>query len=359
MDIKSKGRLPTFKGILLNSLALVFASSLSFYFMRIFLFVFLLLSYTSIFAQCPDGYVTSNTNLAKNGDFSGGNTSFTSDYIYSDKRSEGMNIWLDEGYYSVVNDPKYSHIHYASCRDHTSSGGNMMVINGSQSPDKAVWKQQVSVEPNTYYYFSTWIANAVPAAPSELVFSINGKRLGDPIIATMETCIWKQFFAVWFSGEAKMAEISIVNLNLIAGGNDFILDDIVFYTCEKNNMKRQVESAKVGEIIALRNIFFDNAKWDLKKESVEELEILNTYLSTHKKVEIEIDGHTDNVGNDDANLTLSENRAKAVFDYLIGKKISKTRMTFRGFGETKPIDSNETIEGRQKNRRVEFVIRKK
>lgn len=319
----------------------------------------LLMFVGNIFAQCPEGYVTSKNNLVINGDFSSGNISFQSDYIYSDKKSTGAGIWLEEGYYSIVDNPQYSHLHYAACRDHTSGNGKMMVINGSQTPDQAVWKQRVAVEPNTYYYFSTWISNAVNAAPSKLVFSINSKQLGDPIIAQNQTCDWNQFFAVWFSGDATQADISIVNLNLEAGGNDFILDDIVFYTCEKANLENKVGSAKIGETIILRNIFFDNAKWDLKAQSIEELEVLYKFLSTHKNVEIEIDGHTDNNGNDDANMQLSENRAKAVYDYLLGKKISKSRLTFRGFGKTKPIDSNETIEGRQKNRRVEFVILKK
>ncbi|MBS1904686.1 MAG: OmpA family protein [Bacteroidetes bacterium] len=327
--------------------------------MRYLITLILVCAGVDLYAQCPDGYVTSNENLVTNGDFSAGPSGFQSDYIYSNRHSTGDNAVLDEGYYAVVNDPHWVHLGYAQCTDHTSSGGNMMVINGSQKPGQAVWKQQIAVKPNTYYYFSTWIANLVPKAPSKLVFSINGTQLGDPIVAAEQTCVWKQFFAVWFSGNATEADISIVNLNLEWMGNDFALDDIVFYTCEHQNLDTKVSDAKVGETIVLRNIVFDNARWDIKPASTEELEVLRHYLVSHKTAMIEIDGHTDNVGDDESNLTLSKNRAKAVYDYLISKGISKSRLTYQGFGKTRPIDSNETIEGRQKNRRVEFILTRK
>ena len=79
----------------------------------------------------------------------------------------------------------------------------------------------------------------------------------------------------------------------------------------------------------------------------------------NKKLQVALHGHTDNVGNPSDNLILSNNRAKAVFDYLSTKGIEKTRMSFKGFGETKPISSNNTEEGRAKNRRTVFVVNSK
>jgi outer membrane protein OmpA-like peptidoglycan-associated protein len=73
-------------------------------------------------------------------------------------------------------------------------------------------------------------------------------------------------------------------------------------------------------------------------------------------MKIEIRGHTDNVGNDDANLSLSENRAKSVVNYLIENGITGDRLTSKGFGESQPVTTNETAEGKQQNRRVEFII---
>ncbi|MBT3962820.1 MAG: OmpA family protein, partial [Flavobacteriales bacterium] len=69
-----------------------------------------------------------------------------------------------------------------------------------------------------------------------------------------------------------------------------------------------------------------------------------------------ISGHTDNTGVSSTNLILSQNRAKSVQDYLISKGVDKARLTFKGFGETKPIADNATDEGKRKNRRVEFIV---
>jgi outer membrane protein OmpA-like peptidoglycan-associated protein len=71
---------------------------------------------------------------------------------------------------------------------------------------------------------------------------------------------------------------------------------------------------------------------------------------------IQVSGHTDDVGDDASNQTLSENRAKAVHDYLVQNGITADRLRFKGFGETKPIETNDTPEGRARNRRTEFVV---
>lgn len=115
---------------------------------------------------------------------------------------------------------------------------------------------------------------------------------------------------------------------------------------------------EVGQTIRLNNIFFDFGKATLKPESNEELDNMVKILNENSKMEIQIAGHTDNVGSDDANMKLSDDRANAVRSYLISKGINETRITAKGFGETKPIATNDTDEGRQINRRVEFTISK-
>ncbi len=116
---------------------------------------------------------------------------------------------------------------------------------------------------------------------------------------------------------------------------------------------------EIGETIRLNNIFFETAKWDLLPTSFLELDKLVKILSDNPVMEITISGHTDNVGNDDANQTLSANRARSVVDYLISKGIAAGRFQQAGFGETKPIATNDTDEGKALNRRVEFTINKK
>ncbi len=113
---------------------------------------------------------------------------------------------------------------------------------------------------------------------------------------------------------------------------------------------------EIGEVIRLNNIFFDFDKATLRSESFPELEKVLKILNDSPKMVIEINGHTDNFGNDEYNLTLSQNRTDAVKTYLVSKGISQERIITKGFGESKPIATNDTEEGRQLNRRIEFII---
>lgn len=111
-----------------------------------------------------------------------------------------------------------------------------------------------------------------------------------------------------------------------------------------------------GESVVLKNIFFETDQYALLKESRIELDKLYALLLQNPAVRIEIIGHTDNVGTEEHNTVLSENRARAVYDYLIDKGISAGRLQYSGKGESSPIDSNETEAGRALNRRTEFRV---
>lgn len=108
--------------------------------------------------------------------------------------------------------------------------------------------------------------------------------------------------------------------------------------------------------IVLRNIFFDVNKFELKPESNVELELILKMLIENPSISIEISGHTDDTGSEENNLKLSENRANAVMQYLIQKNIKSDRLKAIGFGETKPLQSNNTEEGKAINRRTEIKI---
>lgn len=108
--------------------------------------------------------------------------------------------------------------------------------------------------------------------------------------------------------------------------------------------------------IILRNVFFETGSAALRPESMTELQRLQQILQQHPALRIRIQGHTDNVGEESDNLRLSENRAKAVYDYLVKNGINADRLSYMGFGESQPIDTNDTPQGRQNNRRTEFVI---
>jgi len=118
----------------------------------------------------------------------------------------------------------------------------------------------------------------------------------------------------------------------------------------------QLKAIKKGEKIILKNIFFDFDKATLRKESIAELERLYKILIDNPKIKIKIGGHTDNVGSDAYNQQLSEKRAKAVVDWLIQNGIEPNRLQYQGYGESVPIATNETDQGRQMNRRTEFEI---
>jgi outer membrane protein OmpA-like peptidoglycan-associated protein len=108
--------------------------------------------------------------------------------------------------------------------------------------------------------------------------------------------------------------------------------------------------------VVLRNVFFETASAALRRESQSELNRLTELLVENPKVRIQLNGHTDNTGDEATNQKLSETRAKAVYDYLVSKGIAAARLKFKGFGETQPVTTNDTAEGRQQNRRTEFVL---
>ncbi|AKD57963.1 OmpA family protein [Spirosoma radiotolerans] len=114
-----------------------------------------------------------------------------------------------------------------------------------------------------------------------------------------------------------------------------------------------------GSVVRLNNIFFDTGKSELRPESGPELDRLVTTLNESPKMVIEVRGHTDNTGSNEINAKLSQDRADAVREYFISKGIEPDRVASKGFGESKAIATNDTDEGRQKNRRVEFVIVRK
>ncbi len=111
-----------------------------------------------------------------------------------------------------------------------------------------------------------------------------------------------------------------------------------------------------GKVLRLNNVFFSTNSSELRPESRTELNLLSDLLKVNADLRIRIEGHTDAEGETAANQTLSENRSKSVRDYLVGKGVAPSRLEVEGFGESRPIDSNETETGRQKNRRTEIRL---
>lgn len=115
---------------------------------------------------------------------------------------------------------------------------------------------------------------------------------------------------------------------------------------------------EIGQVFRLNNVFFDFDKFNLRPESYVELDRVVKFLNDYPNIEIEMSAHTDSKGSDQYNFTLSDNRARSVMEYILSKGIAASRIISKGYGETLPVATNETDEGRQLNRRVEFKILK-
>jgi len=194
---------------------------------------------TNTYGCSATAYLSVSNELVVNGDFSLGNTGFTSGYSF-DPTANGL--YAPESEYAVNNNANYNHTNFWGY-DHTSGTGtgnaNFLIVNGAKyAPQPFVWRETVSVLPNTDYYFSAWAISLNNVSPyAELRFSVNGVQVGTTATLTAGQNIMKnpwllkdRFYGMWNSGSATTAVIEILDLNTSANGNDFGIDDISFGT---------------------------------------------------------------------------------------------------------------------------------
>jgi len=173
--------------------------------------------------------VAGATNLIVNGDFSAGNTGFTSQYTYA------ATVY-NQGLYTIGVQPEYNYnIYWGTEANFAPPAGatspEMMLINGGSVASNIVWSEaDIAVQPNTTYYFSAQIANPYSQNPAVLDFSVNGAALGSSFTAGNAVGKWAPFFATWDSGSNTQATFSLVDTNTVAAGNDFALDLISLST---------------------------------------------------------------------------------------------------------------------------------
>lgn len=135
---------------------------------------------------------------------------------------------------------------------------------------------------------------------------------------------------------------------------NLVIPDAVGF--EKNVGKITLQKVEAGKKIVLNNIFFDVGESTLRKESYAELGRALKLMNSMVSLRIEVSGHTDNVGSSQSNKQLSEQRAKAVVDYMVSKGADESRLKYKGYGSSQPVASNKTDIGRQQNRRTEFKV---
>jgi OOP family OmpA-OmpF porin len=134
--------------------------------------------------------------------------------------------------------------------------------------------------------------------------------------------------------------------------------DIHTYEMQTLEMNFKLQPIEVGAVVSLKSILFEIGTTNLLEESYDELNVVVDFLNSNPKVEIELEGHTDNRGDMKKNLVLSQQRVDKIKAYLVSKGISQKRIKGKGFGGSKPIATSDSEEARRLNRRVEFRILK-
>lgn len=209
------------------------------------------------------------------------------------------------------------------------------------------------IRPIRVNYMKGVVRNAKTKKPVSAEFSLLDLKSGKLIVSSKSDAKTGAFFVCIpsdadFALNVEKAKYLNYSDNFSVTGGHSVLEP---FTKNVN-----LEPIQEGAVMQLNNVFFETAKYDLRDESFIELDIVVEYLNRNPYLRMEVGGHTDNVGDDANNQVLSANRAMKVKKYLVDKGIEASRLEHRGYGETKPIDSNETEEGRQNNRRTELTI---
>lgn len=217
-----------------------------------------------------------------------------------------------------------------------------------------------------FYYFSLYNE----AKPEEVILvkgNLKSEDTTKPIKATVQIKSLESkrvtFIPVDEDGDYVASLLKNEDYLLTIKGEDIVYQST--YVAAKDSitapvikLEMEVQPIEVGMHYRLHNIYFAFNSADILSSSQKVLDEFIVFLNDHPTMTISIEGHTDNVGSDEFNLILSENRAKAVYNYLVNNGIDANRLQYKGFGETTPIATNETEEGRAMNRRTEFVILK-
>ncbi len=197
------------------------------------------------------------------------------------------------------------------------------------------------------------VYNAKTNKPLEASFDLIDLNTGNSIVRSLSNPVNGEFLVCLPSNMEYALNVSRPGYLFFSDHFDLKSNTKVHEPYEKDVPLMPIEA---GSKVILKNIFFDTDTYTLKDESIIELKHILQFLNDNPTVKIEISGHTDNVGSYKYNKTLSENRAHAVYDYLVSNGIDQIRLSYIGYAYDQPIDTNETEEGRGLNRRTEFKV---
>jgi outer membrane protein OmpA-like peptidoglycan-associated protein len=139
--------------------------------------------------------------------------------------------------------------------------------------------------------------------------------------------------------------------------SSYVKPDTIVVTDKAIKLNKSAEPIKLDSLVTLSEFLFETNSYQLKQAHVAELDTLVSFLLEQPSSTVTISGHTDNTGNEDRNLALSNERAKSVASYLVKQGIKPGRLSHIGMGSSKPIADNTSSNGRSRNRRVEILIR--
>lgn len=222
------------------------------------------------------------------------------------------------------------------------------------------FKLPKSLRPIKTDYFKGLVYDAVTKKPLAGEFQLIDLETGNEVVQSTADAVTGQFLLALPTEKNYALHVSYPGYSFFSKNFNMIKDS--------GNVTMNVPMIPITneQPIRLANVFFDLNKATLRKESYVELNKLYSFLEKNPSIKIEIDGHTDSRGSKELNQNLSENRAKAVYDYLISKGIAAQRLSYKGFGSTKPIVPDEEINNMtsddakekayQQNRRVEYKI---
>ncbi len=218
-----------------------------------------------------------------------------------------------------------------------------------------IWSFELdpSLRPYPVTYLKGIVFDAETTKPLTARFELINLKSGETVASSFSDPITGEFLLGLPSGQAWA-----LNVNQ----NEYLFYSDHFEMPENATALKPYEKdiplqpIRKGETVVLKNIFFDHDQYTFKPESMVELKRLASLLKENPTMKIEIGGHTDNTGTRKYNETLSENRAKAVLDFLYTQGISPARLSCKGYADLVPIADNKTEEGRAQNRRTEFKI---
>ena len=210
-----------------------------------------------------------------------------------------------------------------------------------------------SVRPEKITYVKGLTYNAKTKAPVDASFELIDLETQQSVTSAYSNSAG-EFLVTLTSNHNYLVNVS--KPGFLFYSDNFSLKDKVADYNKPYQLQIPLQPIDTG-IIELKNIFFDVNKWDLKAESKAELQKIISFLKANPTLKVEFSGHTDNSGDKAFNKTLSNNRAKAIYDYVIEKgQIPSANLSYKGYGDTKPKAPNDTPENKAKNRRTELKV---